>query len=162
EKLKSPAYKNMTAEQLEDSIKMGQEILSGDADLVELHNRSLELRGKQKGSVPRGQRKRNMSDEVEVCKKDSKKHKSSPRHTKHEEQEESTATERSPHFPTSPRIEEIVNDENEDLKPWLKKIALSTITPFQKRVLTALCQVPRGQYTTYGTISNHLSSAPRA
>ncbi|RDL36494.1 uncharacterized protein BP5553_05846 [Venustampulla echinocandica] len=49
-----------------------------------------------------------------------------------------------------------------DLTPYLKKIALSHITPFQKRVLTALCQVPPGQYTTYGVLSKHLSSSPRA
>ncbi|KAH8597876.1 DNA binding methylated-DNA--cysteine S-methyltransferase, partial [Bisporella sp. PMI_857] len=35
-------------------------------------------------------------------------------------------------------------------------------TPFQKKVLTTLCQVPRGQYTTYAAISKHLSSSPRA
>jgi len=52
--------------------------------------------------------------------------------------------------------------ETEDLTPYLKKIALSDKTTFQKLVLTTLCQVPRGQYTTYAAISNHLSSSPRA
>jgi methylated-DNA-[protein]-cysteine S-methyltransferase len=50
----------------------------------------------------------------------------------------------------------------EDFTPWLKKIALSEKTPFQKKVLTILCQVPRGRYTTYATMSKHLSSSPRA
>jgi len=50
----------------------------------------------------------------------------------------------------------------QDLTPYLKKIALCHKTPFQKRVLTALCQVPRGQYSTYGTLAKHLSSSPRA
>ncbi|RFU34549.1 hypothetical protein B7463_g1796, partial [Scytalidium lignicola] len=50
----------------------------------------------------------------------------------------------------------------EDLTPYLKKIALSHKTAFQKRVLTLLCQVPRGQFTTYAAMAKHLSSSPRA
>ena len=46
EKIKSPAYKNMSRQQLENSIELGRKILTGEADLVELDNRSLELRGK--------------------------------------------------------------------------------------------------------------------
>lgn len=45
---------------------------------------------------------------------------------------------------------------------YLKKIQLSSKTPFQKRVLTALCQVPRGRYTTYGAMASHLKSSARA
>ena len=52
--------------------------------------------------------------------------------------------------------------QSEDVTPYLKKIAFSHKTPFQKRVLTALCQVPRGQYSTYGALAKHLSSSPRA
>lgn len=50
----------------------------------------------------------------------------------------------------------------EDLSPYLRKIALCQKTPFQKKVLTALCEVPRGRYSTYGAIAKHLSSSPRA
>jgi len=46
EKIESPAYKNMSKEQLESSIQLGQKILLGEADLVVLDNRSLSLRGK--------------------------------------------------------------------------------------------------------------------
>lgn len=52
--------------------------------------------------------------------------------------------------------------EKYDLTPYVKKIALSSKTPFQKRVLTLLCQVPRGQYSTYGALAKHMSSSPRA
>jgi len=55
-----------------------------------------------------------------------------------------------------------LNKAEEDLVPYLKKIALSKKTDFQKKVLTALCQVPRGRYSTYGAIAKHLSSSPRA
>jgi methylated-DNA-[protein]-cysteine S-methyltransferase len=54
------------------------------------------------------------------------------------------------------------SEQENDLAPYLRKIALSGKTPFQKKVLTALCQVPRGHYTTYGTMSKYLSSSPRA
>lgn len=44
----------------------------------------------------------------------------------------------------------------------LARIAASDRTPFQKRVLGLLCQVPKGQVTTYALMSKHLSSSPRA
>lgn len=50
----------------------------------------------------------------------------------------------------------------EDMKPQLERIANCNHTPFQKTVLSLLCQVPRGQVTTYGIMSKHLSSSPRA
>ncbi|TVY91191.1 Methylated-DNA--protein-cysteine methyltransferase [Lachnellula willkommii] len=63
---------------------------------------------------------------------------------------------------TSPYFKAITTKEETHLTPYLRKISLSGKTPFQKRVLTALCQVPRGQYTTYGIMSKYLSSSPRA
>lgn len=50
----------------------------------------------------------------------------------------------------------------EDLTPYLHLISHSTKTPYQKRVLTLLCQVPRGHHTTYAALSAHLRSSPRA
>lgn len=49
-----------------------------------------------------------------------------------------------------------------DMAAQLDRIATSTKTPFQKRVLCLLCQVPRGRVTTYGLMSKHLGSSPRA
>lgn len=49
-----------------------------------------------------------------------------------------------------------------DMQPQLNLIANCNKTPFQKRVLSLLCQVPRGQVTTYGLMSKHLGSSPRA
>lgn len=49
-----------------------------------------------------------------------------------------------------------------DMAAQLDRIAHSTKTPFQKRVLSLLCQVPRGSVTTYGLMSKHLGSSPRA
>jgi O-6-methylguanine DNA methyltransferase len=56
----------------------------------------------------------------------------------------------------------IAKKDSEDFILWFKKIALSDMSSYQKRVLTILCQVPRGRYTTYAAISKHLSSSPRA
>ncbi|EGP84874.1 uncharacterized protein MYCGRDRAFT_94925 [Zymoseptoria tritici IPO323] len=55
EVVKAPAIKNMTEAQLGDAIRLAEEVVSGEADLVELDERSLRLRGKKgkkrKGSV---------------------------------------------------------------------------------------------------------------
>lgn len=49
-----------------------------------------------------------------------------------------------------------------DMQPQLARIAASAQTPFQKRVLSLLCQVPRGHVTTYALMARHLGSSPRA
>ncbi|RKF61335.1 Methylated-DNA--protein-cysteine methyltransferase [Erysiphe neolycopersici] len=51
---------------------------------------------------------------------------------------------------------------SENIAIHVKKISLSTLTPFQKRVLVALCQVPSGYYTTYKCLATFLSTSPRA
>lgn len=49
-----------------------------------------------------------------------------------------------------------------DMQPQLDRIASSAQTLFQKRVLSLLCQVPRGHVTTYALMARHLGSSPRA
>lgn len=49
-----------------------------------------------------------------------------------------------------------------DMQAQLDRIATCDKTPFQKKVLSLLCQVPRGRVTTYGLMSKHLDSSPRA
>ncbi|KUI53220.1 Methylated-DNA--protein-cysteine methyltransferase [Cytospora mali] len=49
-----------------------------------------------------------------------------------------------------------------DMAGQLDRIAASDKTVFQKRVLSLLCQVPKGQVTTYALMSKHLNSSPRA
>ncbi|PNY28185.1 Methylated-DNA-protein-cysteine methyltransferase [Tolypocladium capitatum] len=50
----------------------------------------------------------------------------------------------------------------DDMQPQLALIAQSNRTAFEKRVWTALCGIPRGRVTTYGLLSAHLGSSPRA
>lgn len=49
-----------------------------------------------------------------------------------------------------------------DMEAQISRIALSHRTTFEKRVWTALCQIPKGEITTYGLLSAHLGSSPRA
>ncbi|EEY19197.1 RING-2 [Verticillium alfalfae VaMs.102] len=52
--------------------------------------------------------------------------------------------------------------DTKDMGPQLDRIAASTRTTHEKRVWTALCQVPKGQVTTYAILAAHLGSSPRA
>jgi O-6-methylguanine DNA methyltransferase len=130
----------MSEGQLVAAIAMSEKILDGELDLVELDNGSLALS--------------DFTDQDTTPKKRSKTKSSQP--TLH-----SFSTSSSPP-PSSQPKPTIISPEEQAIKPYLSKIALSQKTVFQKRVLTALCQVPRGQYTTYALLSNHLNSSARA
>ncbi len=67
--------------------------------------------------------------------------------------------------PPAPRARDIVSiavPEGEDMAAQLRRIAASDRTPFEKTVWSLLCQIPRGHFTTYGIMSAHLGSSPRA
>ncbi|TPX09994.1 uncharacterized protein E0L32_008841 [Thyridium curvatum] len=49
-----------------------------------------------------------------------------------------------------------------DMGPQLRRIDASNRTPFEKRVWRLLCQIPAGRFSTYGLLSAHLGSSPRA
>jgi O-6-methylguanine DNA methyltransferase len=165
-KIKSPAYKNMSVEQLEASNSLGRKILKGKADLVDLDRRSLELRGKRQkvGGRAGGKRKREGGEEavvVEVADTHEPQNRvvdSAPPSP----QDDEVLEERSRYFTTTQPKPPTTKGTDEDFTPHLKKIALSHKTLFQKKVLSLLCQIPRGRYTTYAAISKHLSSSPRA
>jgi O-6-methylguanine DNA methyltransferase len=150
-KLKSPAYKNMSRSQLEASIKLGHQILDGDADLVELDNKSLSLRGIGKNASG----KRVRVDDAGPEEGGRKQRKITSMISSYEKKNAIKGI-------TTSHMEDAIEQDRDDLTPYLKKIALCEKTSFQKKVLTALCQVPHGQYTTYGAMAKHLSSSPRA
>ncbi|KAK6955901.1 hypothetical protein Daesc_003547 [Daldinia eschscholtzii] len=50
----------------------------------------------------------------------------------------------------------------EDMEPQLKRIIESDRTPFEKKVWTLLCQIPRGHVSTYALLAARLGSSPRA
>ena len=151
-KLKSPAVKNMSTAQLEACIELGEAIAKGKVNLVELDQRSLTVRGKmQKGE----KKKRKREDVPGEGAPDAKQPKKKPARSR--QGDIRTAMGAPP--PTPPD-----SPSPAPVDPSLSSEITShpTLTPFRKRVLSALCQVPAGSYTTYLALSNHLSSSPRA
>jgi len=59
-------------------------------------------------------------------------------------------------------ITAITIPDTSDMEPQLRRIAASDRTAFEKKVWTLLCQIPRGSFSTYGIMSAHLNSSPRA
>ncbi|KAI7494246.1 hypothetical protein KC367_g8132 [Hortaea werneckii] len=161
EVIKSPAVKNMSEDQLKAAIDLAERLASGKADLVALDERSLEVRGKQS-------KKRKGEGE------DSQ---SSPKKRKRETGTISSYFLPSPSSPptqdpdseppqakTNPKVPESAEasddssaNEATNMQPQLHRIATSNLTPFRKLTLSLLCQIPRGQYTTYAALSDHIS-----
>ena len=221
QKVKSPAWKNLTEDQLKKCIEMGEGICEGRENLVELDRVSLRLRGKKEklvggrrvdvdakkkdngkdagkgkeevkdpmektadskkdGEVSKYFTKQNLGKRgrAEVDDHDAAKHEQKqPHETSHFAEEDapphksrksdrssSTSPPRSSAVSkaTSKTTYSSASKSHADMSIPLSRIAKSNKTPFQKQVLSLLCQVPPGQYTTYGLISTHLSSSARA
>ncbi|KAI0901265.1 methylated-DNA--cysteine S-met [Annulohypoxylon nitens] len=64
--------------------------------------------------------------------------------------------------PISKRMNLKESSVPEDMEAQLQRIAASDRTVFEKKVWNLLCQIPRGQVSTYGLLSAHLGSSPRA
>jgi len=165
-KLKGPAVKNMTAAQLQACIALGERIAEGKANLVELDERSLKLRGKTKGK-----RKRDV-DGGDAETKVSKRRVGSG-HEKKDKVDEVKKGRKggqidirsSMGLPTPPPRDDVpsppATPASIDPGP-ATTIKTSDLTPFRQRTLLALCQVPAGHYTTYAALSEFLGSCPRA
>lgn len=153
--LKSPAYKNMSREQLDSAIALGEKLSKGEEDLVALDERSLSLRGKKskaKTETAASQKKRkgDLNDE-------------GPQHPK----KRTTNRKVSSYFqPAAGAESEGVRDKKdkrktaEDVSSEVIELinSSSNLTPFRKHILTLLTQVPRGRYTTYLALADHISS----
>lgn len=148
-KLKSPAVRNMSTQQVESCIELGESIAQGKVDLVELDSLSLAARGK----MLKGEKRKRGSRPGDAALLGTKKPKNSAR-----SQGDIRAAMGAPP-PTPPRSPSPVPI---DQALSLEITSHPTLTLYRKRVLLALCQVPSGSYTTYLALSNHLSSSPRA
>lgn len=174
EKIKAPAYKHMSCEQLKEAIKLGEQILGGDVDLVALNNSSLVSRcktGKGKGQE-RGKLLVEM-DEVSpffnTPTKANKRKRDKVGVDAGDDQDLHPPTKRNPEskrstlqYKSQATVAEKATVSTTDRSALLRKIEKSTKTMFQKRVLSLLCQVPLGSYTTYGAMARHLNSSARA
>ena len=160
-KLKAPAWKNMSVEQLRTAIDVGQNIARGKINLAELDDRSLVLRGKTKSRGPGRKRKRDDSlDEDHVESGSPGKVLKAKAKTSRQSDIRSSMTVVGPADKCGHKVRlpspAPVDDEVSNL------ITSSDLTPFRQRVLLALCQVPPGRFTTYAAISEYLKSSPRA
>ncbi|KAL8728612.1 MAG: hypothetical protein Q9166_005265 [cf. Caloplaca sp. 2 TL-2023] len=146
-KLPSPAFNNMTPEQLESCIALGKAIAEGKEDLVKLDAKSLGLRGKKQKPAPHNQRKRQAVDTVGP------------------EMKGSTPKKRQLDIKSalsSPKPTANTQESEPNISDPITLINTSNLSPFRQRVLLALCQVPSGRFTTYAALSNHLDSSARA
>jgi O-6-methylguanine DNA methyltransferase len=50
------------------------------------------------------------------------------------------------------------NPETNNMAAQIARIASSFITPFRKQTLTLLCRIPRGQWSTYQAMSDHITA----
>ncbi|KAI4125080.1 MAG: hypothetical protein LQ338_004467 [Usnochroma carphineum] len=170
EKLRSPAIKNMTPDQLKKCIALGNAIAEGKESLVELDAKSLQLRGKKqkKQAAANSKRKREAAphdgtseDRNGAAPKKRQidiKSALSPSSSK-EPQDLLPLT---PRPSTSTPKESSPTNSNTLPTDLHNLITTSTLTPFRQRVLLALCQVPPGRFTTYATMATHLHSSARA
>lgn len=180
EVIKAPAIKHMTVDQVEGCIKLGEEILEGKVDLVELNEMSLEVRGKLHGNGKgtRGTKRKVESLEASGSPKNELKKSVG---IKAEQVIDLTvdtdiitqSTTKAVGETTPSRTVKILtlsdfysrgpSLNNPQSHPILKLITTHPeLTAFRKSVLTLICQIPRGRFTTYAALSSHLSSCPRA
>lgn len=169
EVIKSPAVKNMTERQLKDALKLGTAIADGEQDINTLNERSLRLRGKvgpnkqqkieqeiNKTAEARSASKRDLEEDDEQSLK------------KHSKKSRNKNTNISTYFlqaPTQPTISVEAADvaeaakkaADQDVSVQLKRIADSDLTAFRKQTLSMLCQIPRGQYSTYQAMSDYIT-----
>ena len=162
EVVKSPAVKHMTQPQFDAAIDLAEKLATGEADLVSLDERSLELRGKSGKSLKRKQTQESADKLESMAKPKVKKTRQS-------------AAEISSYFLPSPtqlpgKVESTKPADSEvpsedlpipakdiDMSQELKKIADSNLTPFRKKALSMLCQVPCGRYSTYQAMSDYIT-----
>lgn len=182
-RLKQPAVRNMSVEQLQNAIRLAKGIINGDEDLVALDLRSLEVRGKLdkkcKEQTPASaakdqeegiqkpldglvknmvetKRKNAGQDDGAIPVRTSKKARTSGK--------QSTLR----FVPSSNQAESLLSapaSEGEELELFLTLHKIKThpaLTPYRKRLYAALLSVPKCRYTTYATLSDFLGSSARA
>ena len=173
--IKKPAVKTMSAAQLEDAIELGKKIQNGEMDLQELDQISLMCRGKNEGKYGSPETKKGREKEDKSSKRKAPDMEDRPkqkRPKKEEGKQQSTlsfapSTEKNNNqLPTPPLSDSIPSkspsNPSIDFEATIQRIRSSSITPYRKRLYTVLLSVPRGRYTTYAAMSNHLNSSARA
>ncbi|POS73715.1 hypothetical protein DHEL01_v207884 [Diaporthe helianthi] len=153
--LKSPAYKHMSREQLDSAITLGQKLSSGEADLVALDERSLALRGKRS----------KIKTEPAAARKNLKRKGDLEDERTQERKKQATRGKVFSYFQPSAEVksEKLKDsiDESEKANQTSSEIitlinSSSELSAFRKSILALLTQVPRGRYTTYQALADHV------
>lgn len=168
--VKSPAVRNMSVQQLREALELGERLASGEADLVELDRRSLKLRGKlgSKGSLGFGEKRKKRTDDGDrdgtISKYFATPHREESPQKKRVKTEETNQSGK-PSIKTEQHESKDLSSTDEtkeapdDMTAQITRITSSkTLTPFRKQTLTLLCRIPRGRYTTYQAMSDHISA----
>ncbi|KAK3676350.1 hypothetical protein LTR78_003624 [Recurvomyces mirabilis] len=158
EVIRQPAVKNMTEDQLRDAVDLAEKIATGELDLVSLDERSLQLRGKQK-------KKRKVEAKTEGNGTSKKKLRGDPTISTYFapppdspfQGEDTKADTPANVVELGDESRKAAQEANPDMAAQVKRIADSNITTFRKQTLTLLCQVPRGRYSTYQAMSDHIT-----
>ena len=168
-RLKSPAVKNMSPEQLRRCVSLGHAIAEGREDLSSLDAQSVEARGKAQKPAVNGKRKLT-NDDGDGSSKEEKEAVTPPR--KRQVDIESALSSKCGSNPISRSLASsskptafsmrTVSEPTPVDADLHNLITASNLTAFRQRVLLALCQVPAGRFTSYAAISDHLQSSARA
>lgn len=178
--LSKPAIRNMDEQQLQDAIALGLKIVAGHVDLCHLDEISLRCRGKNESkyarSAPKDVRssqenqsllsttgtKRAIDDVGPSDDSSTKKIKKTvgSQSTLDFWQKENAGSTPATTAENS-RPEKRGIDDGVLLQ--LKRVrSHPSLTPYRKRLYTILLSVPRGRFTTYAAMSDHLASSARA
>jgi len=154
ERVKQPAVKNMSEAQMSAAINLAERLATGEADLNTLNDRSLQFRSRKKRKMADGEsspakRKKNDSPTISSYFLPSPP---SPANVSPTAGSECAVVARNTAHdaPKSDR-------SDEDMLDQLCKIADSNLTPFRKEMLTLLCQIPPGHYSTYQAMSDYIT-----
>lgn len=167
-RLKSPAAKHMTEDQLLSCIELAENTESGNVDLVELNQDSLNSRGfgNQRYDEFRLSSEAMHKDlAAQICRPNLKR-KSIV--TSNDTQGVSVKKRQSTlnFAKTSLKMPSPMSAHSgltDDHCAMLNKIkSHPSLTPYRKRLYMTLMSLPRGRYTTYAAISDYLKSSARA
>lgn len=180
----------MSETQLRAAIALAERIAAGTANLVELDERSLQLRGK------RGKKRRKGQDDGTTAatatttttnEVQSANTSSPPPFQKKRQKKYETVSSYFLQLPSSPSSSPSSNlaktanaEDGEHVEPGItsgtttgtekneadvimssvqvQRIEDSNMTAFKKQILKMLMQIPRGRYSTYGAMSDYLST----
>lgn len=167
EVLKAPAVKSMTMDQLRDALALGERVATGEVDLVELDEKSLQLRGKagKKGagsSVSTTKLSQKRKTDGTISKYFAPTPESPRKRIKTEEDvpdNDDKSIDRTGIDAQSEDYDDKKPSEADLMAAQIARIASSkTLTPFRKQTLTLLCRIPRGRYSTYQAMSDYITA----